>query len=215
MIRTNLSTRPFYNERAVHAVLALLAILVLALTTFNVYRIVTLSRRNTELSSTITQDEREAEALRAEARKIRAGINQAELKTVVAAAQEANTLIDQRTFSWTAFFNRIEDTLPPDVMLVAVRPGIDEGVTTIVMTVLGRRAEDIDEFMEKLEATGAFEDVLPQQEDRTEEGLHRVTLQAFYTGAAEDAAAQAPAPGTPTTEPEAASQPPTKPGGER
>ena len=38
------------------------------------------------------------------------------------------------------------------------------------MTVIGRRAEDIDEFMEKLEATGAFEEVVPTQQDRTDEG---------------------------------------------
>ena len=84
---------------------------------------------------------------------------------VVAAAREANALIDGRTFSWTALFNQIEATLPPDVMLASVRPTID-----------GRRDEDhddrarrgaaadIDEFIEKLEATGAFEDVLPRQQ---------------------------------------------------
>ena len=41
------------------------------------------------------------------------------------------------------------------------------------MTVLGRRVEDIDEFIEKLEATGAFHDVLPRQETARSEGLHR------------------------------------------
>ena len=34
MLRTNLSTRPFYNERAVHLLLALAAVIVLALTAF-------------------------------------------------------------------------------------------------------------------------------------------------------------------------------------
>jgi len=51
------------------------------------------------------------------------------------------------------------------------------------MIVLGRRAEDVDEFMEKLEATGAFLDVLPTQEELTEEGLHKVTLEGLYTPA--------------------------------
>ena len=32
MLRTNLSTRPFYNERAVHVALGLVALVVLALT---------------------------------------------------------------------------------------------------------------------------------------------------------------------------------------
>ena len=48
-------------------------------------------------------------------------------------------------------------------------------MTSVTMTVLGRRSEDIDEFMEKLEATGAFEDVAAaSQQDRTEDGLLRV-----------------------------------------
>jgi hypothetical protein len=182
MLRTNLATRPFYNERGVHLLLGLAALLVLALTAFNAYRIVSLSQHNTELSSRINQDRREAARLTQDAARIRRGMNQAELNTIVAAAQEANALIDQRTFSWTQFFNRIESTLPPDVMLTAVTPSFEGDTTFIAMSILARRPEDIDEFVEKLEATGAFEDVLPAQGDRTEEGLHRANLKAVYTG---------------------------------
>ena len=57
------------------------------------------------------------------------------------------------------------------------------------MTVLGRRIEDIDEFIEKLEATGAFHDVLPTQEDTTDEGLHRLMVRSVYTGTASEAPA--------------------------
>ena len=39
MLRTNLSTRPFYNERAVQLLLALAALLVVVLTAFNAIRI--------------------------------------------------------------------------------------------------------------------------------------------------------------------------------
>ena len=106
------------------------------------------------------------------------------MQLVVDSAREANALIDQRTFSWTAFFNRIEATIPPDVMLSSVRPTVKDGQTRVSMVVLGRRAEDIDEFMEKLEATGAFEDVVPSQQDRTESGLYRVLVESIYTGTA-------------------------------
>jgi hypothetical protein len=64
-------------------------------------------------------------------------------------------------------------------------------MTTVTMAVLGRRAEDIDEFIEKLEATGAFENVVPVQQDRNEEGLRRVTIEAIYSATAEDAAPEA------------------------
>lgn len=189
MLRTNLSTRPFYNERAIHLLLVLAALLLAILTAYNASRIVSLSRQNTELSSRINEDRTEADRLNREAARIRAGINQDELQVTASAAAEANRLIDQRTFSWTEFFNRIEETLPGDVMLTSVQPSFEQQQTVIVMTVLGRRTEDIDEFMEKLEGTHAFGQVLPTQEDPTEDGLHRVVLRAVYT-----AAAQPPAP---------------------
>jgi len=67
------------------------------------------------------------------------------------------------------------------VMLVSVRPSIDRGATRVSMVVLGRTPEDIDEFIEKLEATGAFEKILPRQMDKTDEGLNRAVLDSVYT----------------------------------
>jgi Tfp pilus assembly protein PilN len=196
VLRTNLSTRPFYNERAVYLLLALAGVVVLALTAFNALRIVTLSRQNTELSAVIRRDQDEAQRLSREAQRIRAGINQNELEATARAAAVANSLIDQRTFSWTEFFNHIEETLPPDVMLTSVRPSFNDNVTTIQMTVLGRRSEDLDEFIEKLEATGAFEDVFPAQRDTTDDGLDRLLLESVYTGVLpEDPPAAVPAAG--------------------
>ena len=51
MLRTNLSTRPFYNERAVRAVIAVVILLTAALTAFNVAQILTLNGRNREFVS--------------------------------------------------------------------------------------------------------------------------------------------------------------------
>ena len=181
MLRTNLSTRPFYNERAVHLAIAAFAVLVVGITAWNVLSVLGLSRQNTELSSRVNRDHDEAARLTKAAVEIRGRINQAELQRVVNAAREANGLIDQRTFSWTAFFNRLESTMPPDVMLASVRPYVDEGVTRVHMQLLARRAEDADEFIERLEATGAFENVVPTQQDRTDEGLFRVTVESVYT----------------------------------
>lgn len=182
MLRTNLSTRPFYNDRAIHLAIAGAALLIAALTLWNAVRVVTLSRQNTELATRVNRDHGEAQQLTGAAEGIRRQINKDELQLVVDSAREANALIDQRTFSWTAFFNRLESTLPPNVMLTSVRPSVKEGVTRVTMSVLGRRAEDVDEFIESLEAIGAFENVLPTQQERTDEGLYRVVVESVYTG---------------------------------
>ena len=74
-----------------------------------------------------------------------------------AAAREANQLIDRRAFSWTDLFNRFEETLPPDVRIAAVQPQVDaDGRMLVAVTVVSRRVEDLDEFIEALEETGAF-----------------------------------------------------------
>lgn len=197
MLRTNLSTRPFYNERAVHVVLGLAALLVLALTIVNVVEVVRLSRQNTVLSARMRDDRSAANDLARKARETRQGINQDELKVVAAAAREANALIDGRTFSWTALFNQLESTLPPEVMLASIRPAIDETGARITMIVVGRRTADIDEFMEKLEATGAFENVLPHQQNLNDDGLTQATIEALYVPEAMPEPAPAPAPAGP------------------
>jgi hypothetical protein len=205
VLRTNLATRPFYNERAVHLAIAAVAAIVLAITALNVVWIITLSRHNTELSSRINAQRAEAERLTSEAARIRRTINKDELTLVVNAAQEANALIDQRTFSWTEFFNLIESTLPPDVMLSSVRPSFKDGITRVTMLVLGRRPEDVDEFMEKLEATGSFEDVNAASSDSTDAGLKRAVIESVYVAQPpEEATPPAPASPAPATPPTAA-----------
>jgi hypothetical protein len=65
VLRSNLSTRPFYNERVVHLLIALGAVIVFGITLFNLARLVDLSRRNTELSAGVARDRTEAQRLSA------------------------------------------------------------------------------------------------------------------------------------------------------
>ena len=180
MLRTNLSTRPFYNERLVHVVLALVAVIVGALTVLNVVTLIRLSRQNTTLSAAIRDDRSAADDYTKRARDTRQGIDKERLTVLAAAAHEANTLIDGRTFSWTGFLNHIEATLPPDVMLASIRPSVDAAGRKITLGVVARRSIDIDEFIEKLEATGAFDRGLQKQVSQADEGQVQGTVEILY-----------------------------------
>lgn len=180
MQRGNLSTRPFYNERLVHVALAVLALLVAAATVFNVQRLVLLTARERTLAGQIASADGEAQTLQQEAQRVRLGVNPEELELVAARATEANALIDQRRFSWTALFNQLEAAIPDDVMLEAVQPSIDKGVTTVTLIVVGRSVAAIDAFMERLEDTGAFAGVLSTEEQVTDAGTYRATLGGQY-----------------------------------
>ena len=149
MLRTNLSTRPFYNVRAVHIALGAAGAIVLAVTLFNVVQIAGLGMSRRSLGARAVEAEEEAARLRAEATRILAQINQQELKVVADAAREANQIIDQRAFSWTELFARFEATLPPDVRITAVQPRIERAGGFIVsIGVVARRPEDLDAFVE-------------------------------------------------------------------
>jgi Tfp pilus assembly protein PilN len=181
VLRTNLSTRPFYNERAVYAIAAVVAVAVLAVTAWQASRVVRLSKYKTELNTAVRRDRDEAEAKIKDADQIRRGLNQKELAEVAAAAKEANELIERRTFSWTGLFNQLEATLPEDVMLTGVRPEFEDGETKVNLDVQGRQSDDIDAFWDRLDKVGAFHDVQWSAVDVGEDGLHKVQMKAVYT----------------------------------
>jgi Tfp pilus assembly protein PilN len=170
MLRANLSTRPFYNERLVHIILAVIAGVVLAITLINVVQLIKLSTANTSLSARMRDDRVAADDYSRKAGQTRQKIDRKALEAVVASAAEANALIDSRTFSWTQFLSYIEKTMPPDVMLTSVRPSIEREGTKIAIVVLARRSVDIDEFTDKLEATGAFERGVYRQIRQNDDG---------------------------------------------
>ncbi|MEO8259812.1 MAG: hypothetical protein ABI868_20875 [Acidobacteriota bacterium] len=190
MIRTNLSTRPFYNERAVRLVLLGVGLIVLAATLFNVTRILQLSRQDTQLATQAASDEARARDLVASAAARRAAVDPRALELASVEARQANELIDRRTFSWTELFNRFEMTEPDDVRITAVRPRLDPKRGTIVtIAIVARSVEDVNQFLDRLQATGAFSELLRIDEHLDDEqSLWQATLEGIYkSGAAQPA----------------------------
>jgi hypothetical protein len=186
MLRTNLATRPFYNERAAHLLLATVGAVAIATMIWSAAEVVALSGMHTQLAVRADQAEQSAAEVSARAAAIRRGLNQKEIEALTAAAEEANRLIDRRVFSWTQFFNRIERTLPESIMLTSVRPDFRADDPDVIMGVMAKSVEDIDIFIEQLESTGAFADVLSREEEITDEGMYRATLRGRYLGGAAD-----------------------------
>lgn len=181
MIRTNLATRPFYNERAVGLWLAAIAILVLGATAFNVSRLIRYSRSDTQLTTQAARDEARAVELRSSAARLRASVDPHQIEFASAEARQANDLIDRRTFSWTELLNLFETTLPPEVRITQVRPRVDRhGGTTLEFTTVGRSVEDVAEFMQNLTKTGAFSGVRPVEEHEDDQGMWEASLEAMY-----------------------------------
>jgi Tfp pilus assembly protein PilN len=185
VIRTNLSTRPFYNERLIRLWLIGITLGVLAATAFNASRVLRYSRSDTRLATQASHDESRAADLRRQAAQLRASVDPRQVDFAAADARQANDLIDRRTFSWTELFNRFEATLPDDVRIIAVRPRVDrERGIVLTINVSARTVDDVSVFLENLEATGAFANIRPADERYDEAGLLLSTLEAVYAPSA-------------------------------
>jgi Tfp pilus assembly protein PilN len=179
--RINLSTRPFYNERAVHVVLGVLGAMVLAVTVFNLWEVYVLSGRQAEFQGRVATAEAKTREFRTRAAQIRATINPRELDQTIAAAHEANTIIEQRVFSWTDLFNHLEVTLPAQVRITSVRPRVEkDGAIILGLGVVARTVDGVNTFIENLEKAGPFSGVLSREEFVNQDGLIQANLEGRY-----------------------------------
>jgi Tfp pilus assembly protein PilN len=189
MIRTNLATRPFYNERAVHFWLLIVAILVVAATAFNVSRVLRYSRSDTELATSASRDEARAAELRRQAAQLRASVDPRQVEFASLEAQQANELIDRRTFSWTELFN---------VRIGSVHPRLDkEHQIVLTINVIARDTQDVKQFMDNLDDTGAFAATLAREDHVDEQGQLQAIVETIYRPSAKPVAKAAEAPAKP------------------
>ena len=181
MLRGDLSSRPFYNERLVSAGLVLAALVVVALTAFNAYKLHALSVHRATLKSRIDSERAQAQQIEHGAATLQRGVDHTTLLQLAGSTQEANALIDQRTFSWTLFFGVIEKTMPFDLRLESVAPRVDRGNIRVTMMVVGKKSDDIDAFVEALQDTGSFYDLIPREKELNEDdNTYRGEIVGYY-----------------------------------
>jgi Tfp pilus assembly protein PilN len=195
MLKGNLSTKPFYNDRLVSAAIAVLAALVLVASVVNVTRLVTLNSQRAEIRARLDADAAEAARIRAEAETLQARVDRVTLTRLANSAREANQLIDRRTFSWITLFGQLEDTLPAGVRLTAISPTVDRAVFRVGLAVVARSLDDIDTFVEALLDTGSFYDVAPVEQRANDDGSYQAVVQASYLPARATAGAVPGSPG--------------------
>ena len=120
-----------------------------------------------------------------------------ELEVVSVAAREANSIIDMRAFSWSDLLAQFETTLPENVRITAVQPRVDrDGRFIIGMRVEARQSADLEKFLDALEMTGAFHNVLATDEQATSDGLLEAVIEGLYVQQTRDAAGEKPAAAT-------------------
>ena len=180
MLRINLATRPFYNERIVHLVMLSVGLFALIVMGFSTVKVVRLNSEYRFLVAASVRDEVSAKEKRGQVASTWGETKESDLLALAASASKVNTLISQRVFSWTEFFSHIEATLPVDVMLESIRPEIGERGVSVSLGVIGRGVDEIDAFVEELEKSGAFKEILAREQEITVDGSYRALLIGLY-----------------------------------
>ena len=177
----NLSTRPFYNERLVSAILGVLLIGVMIAAAVGIGYAISLSSQYEALTSRAQRNDSEAKALKKALSVVQNEASAKEIDLIAKATREVEDAVARRMFSWTKLFNRIEKTLPADVMITAIRPDFfDNQTVSISLDLVGRSVGAIDAFVENLDQSGSFTKLLIRQEELTDAGMYRASLLGHY-----------------------------------
>jgi hypothetical protein len=180
VLKGNLSTRPFYNERLVTSVLLLAGVAALGLTAFNVSQFRTLSERRAALQEKVRIAQLETSRVKSGTQVVYASLDRPALQALAGSAEEANRLIDARVFSWTRFLSGLEAQMPINVHLVAVSPRVDRDVFQVDLSVVAKSLEDLQQFIEALSKTGEFYDVFPTGRDLNDDGTISAAIRTGY-----------------------------------
>lgn len=190
MLKGNLSTRPFYNESLVNLLLVLAAAGGIALTVFNVTRANALSQERVVFTKVRDDAAAETASINAETERQKKSVDQSAFFLLGAQTEEANSIIDDRRFSWTVFFSLMEKTLPLDARLIAVAPRSERGAFVIDVIVNAKTNADVAAFLDALQQTGSFYDLITSASQVNDDGTFTDTLTGKYV------APQAPKPNT-------------------
>ena len=183
MLRTNLSTRPFYNIRAVQA--AARRLRGARHPVDDVQRDQSAAAgRPVSARWAPAPCKRRTDATRLRARcgpRARAGGRQGTRGRVGRRREKPTSIIDMRAFSWTDLLAQFETTLPENVRITAVQPRLErDGRFIIGMRVEARQIGDLEKFLDALEMTGAFHNVLTTDEQATDDGLLEAVIEGSY-----------------------------------
>lgn len=177
----NFSTRPFYNERGVYFVLGILGVVAILLFTFSVGRFSRLFQEESSLNEAVAMNQSEIDRLTVELQMFETDYFGELRESETDVIRMVNELLKRRAFSWTLFLNRIEEALPTEVTLTAIRPDFSNGRVEVELAVVADSVGVLDRFIGALEESGGFEDMLSRQEEMIEDGVHRAVLYGRYS----------------------------------
>ena len=225
-ITLNLSTRPFRNNLVVGTVLAVAAAAVVLATGYNVYIFMNHGGRYEQVRQEERQHLDRLGTLETEERGLAREIQARDFRRLYGRGQYAGELILKRAFSWTLLFNHLENVIPPEVMMTAIRPQITSQGIVIRVDGIAKNHDALYGLEDTLQKNPVFTHVQPLTERKINPGrpdlsfamsfdylpVKVVPKPAAVASGATAAAAAAPAPSSAAGSPAAPAASPPAPG---
>jgi hypothetical protein len=170
LLEINLATRPFRNNTLYWAGFGSAALALAALSVWNVWLFLGHGTTMRQRQEEFTVKEKKRDELARDERRLSLKLTKLDFKGLSQQAEFANDAIRRRAFSWTRLFNRLEEVVPPTVMMVAIRPEIQADGISIVGEGSAKEQEGLLSFEENLIRNRYFSRIYPGSERREQRG---------------------------------------------
>jgi len=175
-ISLNLASRPFRNNLAVGLLLWSVAAAAVLASAYNGYVYLNYGGHYGELQQEERQHLSKLAALQTEERKLAKEIQTRDFRRLSGRGQFAGEQILKRSFSWTLLFNKLEDVIPNEVMMTAIRPHIaSEGIVIRVDGVAKSHGALIS-LEDSLQSKPMFTRVYPSSERKINPGRPEIAF---------------------------------------
>src|SRR5437870_2171503 len=180
----NLSTRPFPAYRLINIALAILLVVLAALSFWQAVGF----RRYSRLARSIRTEEQdtrvEAEALGKRVAELESRLDRPESTAKLNEIGFLNHLILRKNLSWTKLFGVLEEMVPENVHLTNLSPDVGaNGTVTLAFGVRARSIQDVKQFLERIEQSQLFGKLDVEVEEKKDPTISTdvdVKLSAIY-----------------------------------
>jgi len=163
----NLSTQPFPAYRLVNVALFVVFVLLLVVSVWQAYGFVQFSAMARDIRDNERNIRAEAESLGSHVASLNSTLDRPEASAKLSEIGFLNGLIARKDLSWTRLFANLEEMVPDNVHLVGLKPDITQnGAVTLHLDVVGRSIADVSRFIEALEKSPEFENVVVSVEQK-------------------------------------------------
>lgn len=173
----NLASKPLVNTTPLLVLLVALAAVAAGLTAWNAGLWLDTRAETRAVESQLLAIEREEKSLLDRRSELTRRLQQTDLEALDRRVAAANSVLAEKSVSWSLLLERLQEVTPWDVRLDAIRTSVGEEGVRISLELRTPKADYYWDMTERLEAHPCFSNVYPANQNDTEGNELEVLLQ--------------------------------------